>query len=411
MKLKLSFKQSFILFAMLCSFLITMEASITKAVTNSVFIGSYGAKWLPLAWLAIVPLNFLVVSWYNRYLPKMGCLKLFVVTTLLTMAINLFSAYFLSDIRGFPFVLYLWKDIYIMLMFQQLWSVINATISLSKAKFIYGIFYGVGGIGSVLGCMIPGFFAVRFGSEKLLLITLPFYGVLMIAYAFMLKFREDFPEMETIAFDKKQTSNFTTAMQQIRGSKLLVFILLLVVFMQIASTLLDFKFNSLVEILYPIKDLRTEYLGRFFSLVNMANVILQFLGSFLFVHLLGLKRSHLFIPLFLGGCTALMIALPIFPMIALTYGTIKAIDYSVFGVVKEMLYIPLSVEAKFKAKSVIDIFAYRSSKALASLLVLVLEFLLLPYIQEVISFFLFCLFAFWALSVLLLYRVEHKVTP
>jgi AAA family ATP:ADP antiporter len=393
---------------MICSFLITMEASITKAVSNSVFIALYSAKWLPYAWLALVPLNLLIVSGYNRFLPKIGCFKMLLATTLFTICVNVFSAYYLSQIKWFPFALYLWKDLYIMLMFQQLWSVLNATVTLSKAKYLYGILYGVGGMGSVLGSMVPGFLAVRYGSEKLLLITIPFYILLIIAYGIMLKIREKHPDMEAISFDSSAKSNFTTGAVQIFRSKLLVFIMLLVIFMQISSTLLDFKFNSAIEILYPIKDLRTEYLGKFFSLVNGANVILQFLGSFIFIHLLGLKRSHTVIPLFMMVCTSLMFAMPIFPILAFTYGAIKTIDYSIFGVIKEMLYIPLSMEEKFKAKSVIDIFAYRSSKALASLLVIALEFFFVSSIDRVVTLLLIFIFSLWVFAVIALYAKEER---
>ena len=394
---------------MICSFLITSEASIIKAVSNSVFIASYSANFLPFAWLALLPLNLVVVSAYNRFLPKIGCFKMLLFTTLFTIAVNIFGSYYLSDIKWFPFALYLWKDLYIMLMFQQLWSVLNATITISKAKYLYGIFYGVGGVGSAIGSLIPGFFAVRFGSEKLLLITIPFYALLILSYGIMLKIRERHPEIEALDFNAKEKSNFSTAVAQIFQSKLLVFILLLVIFMQISSTLLDFKFNSAIEGLYPIKDVRTQYLGRFFGIINMVSVALQFVGSFLFVHILGLKRSHTVIPLFLMICASLVLAVPIFPLIALTYGAIKAIDYSIFGVVKELLYIPLSMEEKFKAKSVIDIFAYRSSKAIASLSVIVLEFFFLAHTQRVISILLFIIFALWTLSVVALYKTEKVV--
>ena len=41
-------------------------------------------------------------------------------------------------------------------------------------------------------------------------------------------------------------------------------------------------------------------------------------------------------------------------------------DKDVFNILKEMLYVPLKTDEKFKAKAIIDIFAYRSAKAFAS---------------------------------------------
>ena len=86
----------FILFVMLCSFCITSEYAVTKPTSNSIFITSYTVKLYPYAWLAVVPLNFLVVTLYNRFLPRLGCFKLFLVTLGFTMGVHVFSAFFLA---------------------------------------------------------------------------------------------------------------------------------------------------------------------------------------------------------------------------------------------------------------------------------------------------------------------------
>ncbi|MDN3505273.1 MAG: Npt1/Npt2 family nucleotide transporter [Rhabdochlamydiaceae bacterium] len=398
------FERLFILFAMLCSFLICIEASITKAVSNSIFLGSYGVDLLPYAWFAVVPLNLIIVSLYNRFLPKIGCFKMLAYSTLLTIGFNFFSAYYLPKFYCLPFILYIWKDIYIMLMFQQLWSVLHTTISMKRAKYLYGMFYGIGGFASMVGCLVPGFFAVQFGTEKLLLVTIPLYCLLIYFYYKMLSIRDKHPEMEQIKFDKQKPSSFRSAINTIVKSKLLIFIMITVVAMQLTSTLLDFKFNSYIMDLFPSKDLRTEYLGRFFSVVNGFNVILQFIGTFTLIHLIGIRRTHFIIPFFLGSLALGMSFFPAFSLIAFSYASIKAIDYSIFGVVKEMLYIPLTNEEKFQAKAVIDIFVYRTAKAFASFLIIGLQFFVIAQLQQKISFSLVVVFFFWLLSVVFLYK-------
>ncbi len=135
----------FIALVMGLSFFITAEAGITRASANSVFLTAYSAKYFPTAWLASVPLNFLVVSFYNRFLHKFGCARMMGLSLCLAIVMNTISAFCLTKIPGLPFLLYLWKDIFIILMFQQLWSVIHATVNISKAKYLYGIFFGMGG--------------------------------------------------------------------------------------------------------------------------------------------------------------------------------------------------------------------------------------------------------------------------
>lgn len=64
-----------------------------------------------------------------------------------------------------------------------------------------------------------------------------------------------------------------------------------------------------------------------------------------------------------------------------------------------MLYIPLNVEEKFKAKAVIDVFAYRSSKALASFAILFLQWMQIKNKGGVLSLILLCLFIIWVFAV------------
>ena len=177
----------FVLFAMLCGFFISSEYAIIRPVSNAVFLTAYGSAAFPYAWLAIVPLNLLIVSFYNKYLPRLGCFKMFVLVTGVVIAINLFCSLFLTEISWLPFVFYLWKEVYIMLMFQQLWSVIHSTISYERAKYLYGLFFGVGALGAAMGSILPGFFAVKMGSETLLIATLPIYLLLSYCYYFALK--------------------------------------------------------------------------------------------------------------------------------------------------------------------------------------------------------------------------------
>ena len=165
----------FIIGAMLCGFFISADYSIIRPVSNSLFITKYGTQFFPFAWVISIPLNLLLVGIYNKYLPKLGCLKTYLVVASSIIAINCSCALFIKQFSFLIFFLYIWKEIYIMLMFQQLWSIIHSTVSLKRAKYLYGIFLGAGGVGSLLGSLLPGFFAVKVGSESLLYMTLPLY--------------------------------------------------------------------------------------------------------------------------------------------------------------------------------------------------------------------------------------------
>ena len=398
----------FIFFVMICSFCITAEASITRASANSIFLSAYTAKQFPNAWLISVILNFAIVSFYNHFLPRLGFIRMLILSVSCAVCVNTFSAFYVQDFQFLPFCLYLWKDIFVILMFQQLWSVIHATMNIARAKYLYGIFYGMGGLGSVAGSLLTSFYAVKLGSEKLLLMTLPFYLVVVAVYYLALKIREKIPDKQNIAVMSTDSTDVLGGMKLIRKSTFLKFILIIVLAMQITSTILDYQFSSYLEKAFAIQDLRTAFLGRFFGIVNTVTILLQFVGSYLLVRVIGLERSHLAIPVILALYGAGFLIFPTFPFICLYFANIKALDYSIFGIIKEMLYIPLKVDEKFKAKAIIDVFAYRTAKACASLIILALGCITTIDLNTLLSYGVLVIFFAWMISVLYLFKHYYK---
>ena len=239
---------------MLCGFFITAEYAITKPTSNSIFLAHYSVKFYPYAWLLTVPFNLFAVTLYNRFLPRLGCFRMFLCTVGVTMGINALCGLYVQQFPPLSFLLYVWKDIYVLLMFQQLWSVIHTKTEIKKAKYLYGIIFGVSGIGAIFGSMVPGFFAVKLGSEHLLYMTVPLYLLFIIAYHQMLK-RSNVEGSE--AFQMKKAEG---GFQLIKTSSTLKFILFIVVLMQLSTTIMDYQFNTYLQERYPLQDLRTQFL-------------------------------------------------------------------------------------------------------------------------------------------------------
>ncbi|MCH9617099.1 MAG: hypothetical protein SP4CHLAM5_04490 [Chlamydiia bacterium] len=401
-------EKMFILCMMICSFAITAEAAITRSVSASYFLNAYSVELLPYAWVASLPLNFTIVALYNKFIPKLGPKRVMAFILMFALVFNIFCAFYLKSVYSLPFILYLWKDIFIIFLFHKLWSVIHSTIPVKRAKYIYGLFFGLGGLGSIAGNMVPGFFAVQLGTEKLLLVTLPLYIITYLAYSRSIKIREEIEASQDISFSI-DNGDISHGLKLIKQSKLLKFILLLVVCMQVSSTILDYQFSTLLKQNFPILDLRTQFTGRLFSVVNTVNIFLQFFGSVLLVRIAGLRMTHALIPLVLLFNGVLFLFNPVFNVICAGFGTIKSLDYSIFGITKEMLYLPLNVDEKFKAKAIIDVFAYRSSKALVSLLILGLTFLYGKDIKTLLSISVIGIFIIWIYSVLSMKEYFAKI--
>lgn len=391
----------FLLGVTICSFFISAEYGITRPASNAIFVTYFGTNFFPYAWLATLPLNLLIVSLYNRFLPKWGCQKTLFGVVSLVILIHTISGFLIPYFPQIIFFHYIWKDIYILLMFKQLWSLIHSTINTLQAKFTYGFLFGIGAMGSVLGSLVPSFFAVQLGSEKLFFFAIPLYLLVFYFYSFAYK-RSNFKI-------EPQTEEKRSPFKLIANSRYLTYILLIVVFMQISIAFGDYLFYTYLENHIPTKDLRTEYCGRMISITNTISMSFQLLGGFLAVHFLGLKNAHRLVPLYLLLNTALFFFFPTFSIVSYLFVAIKAVDHSYFAVIREMLYIPLKQDEKFRAKAVIDVFAYRSAKALASFLLLFLQFVTSSKPLYLVGILSVITFLFWSVVVTLMFRKGPEV--
>ncbi|MGL4539738.1 MAG: Npt1/Npt2 family nucleotide transporter [Candidatus Rhabdochlamydia sp.] len=393
----------FIMGAMLCGFFISADYSIIRPVINSLFITKYGTHFFPYAWLLSIPLNLVLIGLYNKYLPKLGCLKTYLIVAGSIVAINYSCALFIKQFSFLIFFLYIWKDIYIMLMFQQLWSVIHSTVTLKRAKYLYGIFLGAGGLGSVLGSLLPGFFAVKIGSESLLYMTLPLYLCLTAAY--MLTLKQSTQGLSLQLEEKKGAKDaLLHGIKLIINSNVLIFISLSVLLMQLSATLIDYQFNTFLEQAIIGKDLRTQYIGRVFGIGLGISVFMQFFGTYLLIRMLGIKRLHIGFPMLLGVMSILSLLFPCFAITTLIFIVLKACDFSLFTIIKETLYIPLNSDQKFRAKAFIDVFLYRFAKVFASLIILSLQVVLTSYLLPILNAISTCIFIIWIVVAIYLFK-------
>ncbi|MEM7175461.1 MAG: Npt1/Npt2 family nucleotide transporter [Chlamydiota bacterium] len=359
----------FLLLALCSHFFIMVDAEIIKPIVKSIFLTHFSSETLPYVWLLTIPLNFVVVMCYNRCIAKFGCFRLFLGFSLVTIGVHFFSAFWVAYLGKASFFLYMWKDIYIMLMLHLLWSVINSSVDKKRAKYLYGIFFVVGTFGGMLGDLMTAQLAVPWGSERLLLLTAPIYLALGIAYYWVLKTSTlSDPKHPIVTTTKGALGDF----RLISRSRPLQLILFAVIFMQVSVTVFDYQFTHFLEVEIPNQDLRSQFLGRLFFFVKGGMLVLQGVAAFLLVQLLGVNRSQVLLPLLLLINAVGCLIMPTFLVVTCAFGAVKAVEYSIFSIIKEMLYVPLSREEKFKARALVDVFAYRSSKAVASVAIMIL---------------------------------------
>jgi AAA family ATP:ADP antiporter len=336
-----------------------------RSVSTSLFIGAYGAQSLPIV-MALGPVGtILIVYLYGFLLSRLGPERALLATSALSAAVIVVCYVGLK--QGFALaagVLYVFREAYIVVLVEQYWSFINSTFQTQEARRVNGPITGLGSAGAVLGALLVSRYAKVLGSENLLLFAaaslIPAGILSWVAYA-----SAGEPKPSPAEAGGRQGH---LALGLFARSPYLIYLACLIATTQVVSTVLDLRFSGLVEAAMPIKDARTAYLGGFYAQLNVAAFLMQFVATPLLLRAVALPVLHGAIPLVhMGACLFLLIR-PSLASGAFALGVFKVLDYSVFRAAKEMFYIPLSFDARYRAKAVIDAFGYRFAKGGASAL-------------------------------------------
>ncbi|KAL7528403.1 hypothetical protein ACHAXR_002430 [Thalassiosira sp. AJA248-18] len=110
----------------------------------------------------------------------------------------------------------------------------------------------------------------------------------------------------------------------------------------------------------------TTFMGLFGQATNTLSFLLSFFGTSAIIRYLGLRTTLLLFP---SICLIVIVTVRLYPTLNVVFAAmmiLKANSYALNNPTKEMLYQPTSSNVKYKAKSWIDIFGARGSKALGS---------------------------------------------
>ena len=350
-----------------------------RSVSQSLYIEAYGAIRLPWV-MTLAPVGTLLIIYgYGRLLSWLGAKRAIVLTSLLSAAaiIGCYMA-ILAGSRLATAVLYVFREAYIVLLVEQVWSFINSTLRSGEGRQLNGPICGIASLGAIAGGLFVRHLAVGTGSANLLVFAaaslIPTGLLAAVAYH---AGGEPMPAPEEAGGKQGHLG-----LRGFFGSRLLTGLALLIVSTQVVSAVLDIQLSRFVEVSIPVRDERTRWFGGFYAALNVGAAFLQFIGAPLLLQFGSVRAAHIGIPLLHLALCAASIFFPSLRTAAAAYFAFKAIDYSLFRAAKELFYVPLSFDARYRAKQLIDAFGYRLAKGGASgSLALAGRFVVLPIVS------------------------------
>ncbi len=334
-----------------------------RSVAQSLFVEAYGTDKLPWV-MAAAPLGtFLMVYGYGRLLSATGPRLAIILSTALS-AFTLLACQkaMLAGFAPATAILYIFREAYIVLLVEQVWSFLNSTLNDSEGRKLNGLVCGLASLGPIAGGLMVKAYAQSWGSANLLLmaaLTLVPVGILA-AWSFHLAGEPAVPP------DQAHGRHGHLGWGELTHTPVLYRMALLIVLTQVVSTALELHMNIRVKALIPDADARTSWFGGLYALLNCGAAVFQFVLTPLALRRFSLVAIHTAIPLLNATACGVSLVAPGLAPAAGAYMTFKILDYSIFRAGKELLYIPLSFDARYRAKEVIDAFGYRLGKGAAS---------------------------------------------
>ncbi len=384
--------------------------SLARPATKSLFLEELGRDFEPYVWCVTAVVVVGAVSIWNRAAAKVDLAKLMafvgaVSSVCLAIFLLLYenSAPDSTSRSVATFSLYVWRDVYIVVLIETFYSFANAVFPLSTARWAYGMFGALGSVGGFVGNMSVGVLSGSIGTARVPWLVIPTLAVICVVALYLAKIAGEPPRRGA----KSLSPGLIEGFRVVRESRYLVWVLALIAATQLATNVLDYLFSGVLEAHFSDQELRTAAIGHVYAAIDVATLVMNVAAGAVLLWV-GVGRVLIVIPVLLAISVFGAMLVPGFVAVAVAKVVNKSMDYSLFRVAKEAVYLPLNNVEKTSGKAVIDILTYRVAKGVASILLLVLVAI---EAQDLAIYMVLGLISIWIWITLKLVREYRKVVP
>ena len=351
-------------FALLCSYYIIRpmrdEMGIAGGVENLqwLFSGTF------VAMLAAVPLFGWVSSRFprRRFLPYVYA---FFIVNLLV-----FFVLFRSDIthawvaRAF----FIWVSVFNLFVVSVFWSFMADLFRNEQAKRLFGFIAAGGTAGALVGPVLTTTLAIPLGPTNLLLISACFLLWAVFCVNRLINRFAHRPQRTAAdsADEAVMGGGVLAGIQLVARSPYLLGICLLMLLFTTLATFLYFQQAQIIRDHFTDPAERTAVFAAMDLAVNTLTLLIQIFLTGRLVKWLGLAATLALIPVLLAIGFVLLGFAPVLAVLVVVQVIRRAGNYAVMRPAREMLYVVLGREEKYKAKNFIDTVVYRAGDALSA---------------------------------------------
>ena len=329
-------------------------------------------KWLFLATFISCIIASLTLMWLSTRVKR----RFYADAVLVFFALNLLGFYLAmsgisSTSSGFVWlcrVFYVWVSIFNLFAFSSAWSLIADIFSKEASQRLFGIIAAGASLGSIAGASCVAFLVEHLGVSKLIFVSMLLLGIALVLKNLMIKELGRFENADLSRFDATiGAKNPFVGFSLIIKSRYLLALCGFVLLLTSVSTFLYMEQARIIRELFPTREAR---------IAAFANIDLIVQSSALFIQVfLTAKIAKIFkLTALLGtlgfvvgvGFIVLAFLHPAFLPLVVVMSVRRVGEYALVKPGREMLYVPLSSDEKYKVKNFIDAVVYRGGDAISA---------------------------------------------
>jgi AAA family ATP:ADP antiporter len=268
---------------------------------------------------------------------------------------------------------FVWVSVFNLFVVAAFWSLMADVFTREQAGRLFGAIWAGASTGGLIGPFIDNRLAVPIGAINLLPISAALLALSLVFMRQVIRWqRAQAPAAGGVTLQASPPraedalgGGVWAAFGQVLRSPYLLGIALFVLLMTWVSTFLYLEQQAFVAKAFHTADERARFFSGIDFLVQAASLAIQLLLFGRLFKWVGLRVILASVPVIMTAAYAIFALAPRFMVLVVVYAVRRAGDYALTRPCRDALFTVVSREEKYKAKSLIDTFAYRGGDALS----------------------------------------------
>jgi ATP/ADP translocase/CRP-like cAMP-binding protein/HEAT repeat protein len=359
----------------LYSFLAMTSYNIIKPITRSEFISNLGADNVPWVTFGMGVTIGVIMQGYTRAIAVVPRRWMIPVTQVGLAGLLLLFWFLFTFVRSdwVAVAFYVVSLILSILLISQFWTLANDVYDPRQAKRIFGFIGGGASLGGATGAGLTAFLVQTVGSRTMILISAVVMGICLAIVMTIIRREQTAGTTDASKTGEEEGVSGGEALRLLRSSRHLQIISLVIGFGAVVSNLAEQQVLMAAAEFKGAEnaDAIAAFLGQLIVYLSLIGFVIQVTLTSRIHRLLGIGFALLMLPVSMGGAAVLVLLNR--ALWAPSVGRIvdTSIRYTIDKTSREVLFLPLPLDLKYRAKPFIDVTMDRFAKGLGALLILV----------------------------------------